>query len=407
MTIKNILIILTTFLISWLLPQLLHLITDEAPERFFVYYSSVEQEFCTISFSEKENKSIRKNIVSNKEYTRSEFDSILPLFYYRQLLAEGRMPDSIHGEAIKTADLSKKNLFFRYRPVDKNRPQIPLYTLFESVSGRVNLETPKDMFRIKKSIEFLTPENNEVNKTKSELFNKELLKFKFNFPPKIVVGNPSPRKPYDEGYFMIDNENQLFHLKMQKGKPFVRKVHLPDSLNVIHIATVEPEDHSFYAFLFGKDGSVYLLTTNDYQLKQLPIDPIDIDKCSFVVMENPLYWNVNIVSEEGETIYAIDSKTKELIKKHIFEQTKYSKAYLSIFFPFELSFKSRNSKFIVPHLHINYYYAQIVNLLLAIVFVIVFPKRKYAYSLFSFIWILITGIFACLAELFYLERRRK
>lgn len=405
--IKKILTILTTFLISWLLPQLFHLITDEAPERFFVYYSSVEQEFCTISFSEKENKSIRKNIVSNKEYTRTEFDSILPLFYYRQLLADGKMPDSIHGRAINIANLNQKNLFFRYRPVDKNRPQIPLYTLFESVSGRVNLETPIDMFRLSKNIEFLNPENNQINKEKSELFNHELTKANFKFPPRMVAGNPSPRKPYDEGYLIIDKKNQLFHLKMQKGSPFVRKVHLPDSLNILHIATVEPEDRSFYAFLFDKNGSIYLLTTKDYELKQLPINPIDIDKNSFVVMGNPLYWNINIVSEKGESIYAIDAETKELVKKHTFEQTKYSKAYLSILFPFELSFKSRNSKFIVPQLHINYYYAQIVNLLFMIVFVIVFPKRKYAYHLFTPIWIAITGVFGCLAELIFLEKRRK
>lgn len=407
MTIKKILIILTTFLISWLLPQLFHLITDEAPERIFVYYSSIEEEFCTISFSEKGNKNIRKNIKTNQEYTRSEFDSILPLFYYRQLLAEGKMPDSIHGKAIHTTDLGKKSLFFRYRPVEKNRPQIPLYTLFESVSGRVNLETPKDMFRINKSIEFLTPENNQVNKEKSEIFNNELVRVNFAFPPKIVAGNPSPRKPYDEGYLIIDGANKLFHLKMQKGAPFVREVHLPDSLNIVHIATVEPEDQSFYAFLFGKNGSIYLLTTNDYQLKKLPINPIDIDKCSFVVMGNPLYWNINIISEEGEVIYAIDAETKDLIKKHTFEQTKYSKTYLSFLFPFELSFKSRNSKFIVPQLHINYYYAQIVNLLFMIVFVIVFPKRKYTYHLFTPIWIAITGVFGCLAELIFLEKRRK
>lgn len=402
---KKILIIISTLILIWLLPKLLHMFTDTASDRIFVYYSSVEKDFCYVGFDNKQDKQIRKNITTGKEYTRSEFDSILPLFYYRQLLSEGRMPDSIHGVPINITDLNKKSFFFRYRPIDKNKPHIPLYIMFESMSGRVNLENPDDMFRINKKIEFLIPETNKVDENKSKLFNDALIKNKFEFPPRIVAGNSYSRKNYDEGYFVVDNSNQLFHIKMQKGKPYVHKVLFDNNIHIKHIMPEEPDDHSFYAFLFDDKGYVYVLTTNNYKIEKLPLEPINIDNSNISIMANSMYWNIKITNKNEEIVYAINANTKHLVKKHVFEKNIHNKKWLSYIFPYELLFKQKNTKYIRPRLKINYYYSSIINLVFMILFVVLLPKRKYNYTFFTPIWIVITGIFGLLAELIFLEKR--
>ena len=175
--INNTIILLATCLLAWIIPDLYHLATDKASKNLFSYYSSVEESFCTIDFDDVKERLVRKNVKTNQEYSEAEFDSILPMFYHRQLLSDGRMPDSIHGVPVTTKDVRKKSFFFRYNPTDKNKPHIPLYTLFESISGRVRLEMPGDVFRLKNAIEFIDPETNLVNQAKSALFMKEFVKY--------------------------------------------------------------------------------------------------------------------------------------------------------------------------------------------------------------------------------------
>ena len=107
---------------------------------------------------------------------------------------------------------------------------IGLYPLFESESDRVNLELPPDFFRINNSIEFITASTNDINLEKSKLFNQVFINKGFSFPAKIIAGIPTTRKSIDEGYFIVDNTNKLFHLKMTKGQPYFEYIQTPDNI---------------------------------------------------------------------------------------------------------------------------------------------------------------------------------
>lgn len=165
-SINYLIILLGTLLLAWLLPKSYHLITDTASKNIFTYYSSVDKAFCTIEFDKKEERLIRKNIKTNKVYNEHEFDSILPLFYSTQMFADGRMPDSIDGVEMKPREINSRKFFYRMNPMNKNKPHIPLYTLFESMSKRVRIEMPGDFFRLDSEIEFINPETNEVDQEK-------------------------------------------------------------------------------------------------------------------------------------------------------------------------------------------------------------------------------------------------
>lgn len=227
MKIKVLLVVLCTVLLAWLLPTFYGLFSEVHSGRYFVYYSSITNHFCSVEREADSKKMIRKDVTTNEEYNLNQFDSILPLMYYRQLLADGKMPDSIQGKKITVKDANTKSFFFRYKPTGKNSPAIGLYPLFEASSGRVDLKMPDDVFRLSSEIAFIKPETNTIDEEKTARFQKLFTEVGFSFPAKLVAGNPSPRKPYDEGYFVIDNNDRLYHLKLEKNKPYLHKIALP------------------------------------------------------------------------------------------------------------------------------------------------------------------------------------
>lgn len=392
-SINYLIIILGTLLLSWVLPTFYHLVTDKATQNVFTYYSSVEKSFCSIDFDEQEDRLIRKNIKTNREYTEQEFDSILPLFYYRQLLTDGRMPDSIHGVPISHKDIGNKSFFFRINPTDKNKPHIPLYTLFESMSGRVKLEMPGDVFRLDHKMEFVSPETNRVNKEKSILFHKEFVKRGFKFPAKQVVGNPTVRKPYDEGYFIIDNANQIFHLKMVNGMPFLKKLMIPEGVNPLYITTMEPTDRSFYAFVYAENERLYIITTNKYAFQEIPCPKYNADQDRLVLMANPLYWNVNVISAKGKSVMAIHANTKEKVDEITFQNKSETRSFIRYILPFSISFTTSDSLFVKPEIYIGSFMAFVMNAGFLFLFFVVSKIKNRRQQVIPLVWIAITGIY--------------
>ena len=397
-SIKYSIIILATILLAWLLPKAYHLIADQPFKNTFVYYSSVDEAFCTIEYNKSEEQLVRKNIKTNKVYTESEFDSILPMFYTRQLLSDGRLPDTFNGRNLTPRQINSKKFFLRANPYDKNKPHIPLYTLFESISGRVKLETPGDFFRLNSRIEFIDPETNQVKQEKSELFNREFEKRGFQFPAKLAAGNPSTRKAYDEGYFIIDNSNQIFHLKMVNAMPFLKKVSLPEHVVPEHIITMEPADRSFYAFVFDTNKKLHIITTNKYQLEEIPIPDYNIDKDRLLIMANPLYWNVNVISDKGKTTMAIDAVNKKKVDEVSFEKPNNSLAAINYILPFSIKFTNSATKYISPHIQFGTYAVIITNLIMCLIFALICRYRKQKQQISALAWIAITGIYGFISN---------
>ena len=391
--INSLIIILATLLLAWGTPELYHMMTDDATDNIFTYYSSVEKSFCTIDFDEVKEELVRKNVKTGREYTETEFDSILPLFYYRQLLSDGRLPDTIAGTALSPRQIGMKTFFFRNDAKDKNKPHIPLYTLFESMSGRVNLEMPGDFFRISDKIEFINPETNTIKQGKSQKFMAVFERSGFRFPARLVAGNPSARKPYDEGYFISDSNDQIFHLKMVNGKPFLRNTGFPSDVKPAFIATYEPDDRSFYAFVFGENNKLYIITTEQYKVEEIPTPAFDVNTDRLLIMANPLYWNVNVISGRGKEIFALDAKTKEVVDQVSFIHKKKKDPVGSFLLPFEIRMEKPTSLFISPSVKLGTSSALLVNLLFTIVFYVFCRNQKRRQKPLSLICIFVTGIY--------------
>lgn len=394
--IKILLIIVTILILAWMLPWSWQLATDQPMRYPFTYYSSIAE---TFGIRENINETTILKDARGNEYTEAQFDSLLPMVYFRQLAREGNLPDSLHGIGITQRTISIHNFYYRYRPSDKNMPVIPLYTLFESMPKRVDLEMPGDMFRLNNNVEFLVPETNSINQQKSTLFDEQLKKQGFEGPACIIAGNPTTRKSYDEGYFISDTNNHLFHLKMVNNRPYVGRINLPEYLIPIWITVTEYSPRDFYCFLLTDDGRLFTIQTDGYEVKEVAMPPFNTETDNLLIMGNLFHWNVQVTNDAGQTTYAVNAKDYQLIDQITFDAPEQNTLGYNYLMPFSLTFSSVNDKYIFPRLTFNGFQYLILSIFMFLGYVITRYRQKKKICLYSAILIALTGIFGLLANL--------
>ena len=339
---RYILVFIAVLTLAIFLPWLYWMAFEKPIRKPFVQYSYITNEFLIHRVSEKKWVDTK-----GKEYSREEYEQMLPMMFFKQLLASGTMPDSINGTALDMRAISREKSFFRLKTNDAPKPD--LYPLFESRSGRAQLEWPEDFFRITWRIDFIDAATNQILEEKSQMFSAALYQKGFVFPAKLIAGLPTPRKSCDEGYLIVDSKDQLFHLKMINGKPFVKKVGVPEGLKFRNIGCVDFKNKDFYAYLFSAKNEIYILTQDDYKLIKWPVDGYDPANCDLKIYGD--LFNYTVIIEAEEYIKAIaltpdyqlvDTFTESWETK---EQLTAGKVFASIF-PAQLSMTSETSKFI-------------------------------------------------------------
>lgn len=393
--IQAILTVLTTTILLWVFPWLLKLATNEASTYPFTYYSCIINQFVQNKFEGQELKYID---LDGNEYNRDEYDSITPMFNYRQLLQDGRLPDSILGVEISPRILSSNTFYFRSSPRSYNSKGINLYPMYESMSGRVRLESPDDMFTVGNSICFYEAESNRVKPEKSKKFQLAMEKKGFKFPVKWIAGNPSARKPYDEGWFMLDSNGQLFHVKMVNGKPFVKNTNAGEELDVVWMQTIETSNRRFYGFIFDSRQNVYFLSDVSYELVKLPIEAFNPTSDQMLIMANLFFWNVVVTRNQQREYTVLNSKTTERVDAHTeFRDLSRWEKIQPWVFPFYIEIESYQSTFVYPRFLGWSAKAFLLNLVFAIGFLVFFRQNRIPVKTLKFIFILTTGFCGFLA----------
>lgn len=363
--------LLSLFLLSWILPWILRIAMPEYNSVPFTLYSEVVHEFA--SLEPDGQKSIRYFDHAGRTYTEEQFDSILPSFYYRQLLMDNRMPDTLEGRSVDVEELRRAGFIFRSRPSEVNKRIVPLYPLLESVPKRVDLEMPDDVLRFTdEGVVFIEMASNSIRPSKSELFTKVMIQKGVIFPIRYIAGNPTNRKDYDEGYFFVDDKEQLFHLKQVRGRPFVRPIPLPEGLRVAQVFVTEYPSRSFFAFLSDMNGHFYMIERPDYRLRQLDLPPTDLSKQEMTIIGNPYYWTVVRDTEAGRHYTAIDARTLEAVDTLLFaDQTTKAQMIAKYLFSFQTSFISADNLVFKPQIHHFSFLALLPDFALALLYALI------------------------------------
>lgn len=346
---KIVLIGTLLFLALWQLPWLYRFMTAKAQSTPFTLYSCIVNDFAMVDAT---GKDIIYRDNSGQTYTRNEYDALLPAFYLRQLVADGCFPDSINGTAIDVKQVRQENFVFRTIPRDINGPKTGLYFLLESMSGRVDLQMPKDAFRLTESgIEFIDIESNSINREKSEKFTHMLKQKGFTFPVSTIAGNPTTKKEYDNGYLLLDKNKKLFHLKMTVGLPYVRAIEVPQGVELKHLFVTEFSSRKMLALMTDTNNSFYVLKNGTYDIRKTAIPSFNPQKDNMTIIGNLFDWTVVI----NNNYYAINAADYSLIKSMAFteeNETTMQKIGRYIF-PVSISFTNTQDRYVIPRITTN------------------------------------------------------
>lgn len=315
---KYVIIVLAVMVVAWLLPALYEIVFPRTGKMPFVVYSCLDSTF--IRFETQENKQVRYVDFRGHEFTKAEADSLLPLFSFRQLVAEGRLPDSLYGIAL-TPKLIQQNAFhFKTSPKQLNKPAVGLYTMFESASGNVDLVLPPDVFRLTdEGLEFIDCETNTVNRAKSLSFSRELAKHGFVFPVRLIWGNGTTRKDYDNGFLLTDSEDKLYQLKMVKGMPWVQEI-LNEKISKCgnekigkwkQLFTLEPANRRLIGLAVSEDNRFFAVRSNG-QLAEIGV-PYDPRQMQISIVGDLFHWTITEYTATDSRYYAVDANDFHLV----------------------------------------------------------------------------------------------
>lgn len=378
------------------LPKLYWLAFEKPNRAPFVMYSCLENDFMIIRDGD------RTDMKGNK-YSLEEFEQKLPLLNMRQLLVSGTMLDSINGVEMDPHVINTHRSFFRFKPAAVHAPDPGLFPLIESESGRAQLQMPEDFFRIQNRMEFVDAASNEVLEEKTRMFTAVLQKRGFLFPAKLIQGLPTTRKSCDEGYMVIDSNDMLYHVKMIEGKPYVKKVDLPENLKFKYISCVDFNDKKYYCYLFSDQNDLYTLSQDEYKLTKWPIEGLLPDNEEIKIYGD--YFNYNVISTGlnymkivalDKSYQIVDSYSESWPKR---SETKQGKVFGCIF-PAEISLSNKYSSFTDFFFSLSKsYYWIILNIILFAAQIIIVRKRKARVknNLIDLILVLVSGIFGFIA----------
>lgn len=367
---KYLIIVLAMMMVSWLLPALYELLSPRTDKTPFVLYSCLDSTF--IRF-ETHGKQIRYVNSRGEQFTKAQTDSLLPLFSFRQLVAEGRLPDSLFGVALTPKLIQQNTFHFKTSPKQLNKPAVGLYTMLESASGRVDLTLPSDVFRLTEDgLEFIDCETNSVNRAKSLSFSRELTKHGFTFPVHLIWGNGTTRKDYDNGFLLTDANDRLFQLKMVKGAPFVREIdrtnaNAGSNTRFTNVFVIEPANRALIGLVVDENHRLYAVRSNatlapigqqttpslvpcTLSLSTLTYSPQEMQ---ITIVGDLFHWTITEYTATDSRYYAVDANTFELVASEIIPDPERPLAQRleRILLPIRLRFTSWRTQLIRPNIN--------------------------------------------------------
>lgn len=321
------LLLLSVGVLSLYLPMLYTKLFLDTPGKTHLFYSPVTKRF---TYTEKivgpipeeaaasatdHNVEISYRDQDGSWLTRVAFEKRLPFIYYKNMEMWGLLPLNLEGKLLDKAVIKshRQVLELKHADITGRRPSAGMYPLLESVPDQVRLTFPEDRFRMTpERMEFVNVLTNRVDEDVSQRFTMALKKSGFVFPARSVHGKFTILKPFDEGVFLVDSAHQVFHLKRKHGNPVAVKTDIGAGVKTKHIKVSENKRKIYYGLLLEENGSLYLISYDNYRLIPLPVPGYDADTMDMKLLFNPLYCTAVYSDEEKIRGVVMDLKYKVL-----------------------------------------------------------------------------------------------
>lgn len=290
------------------LPQLYDKVFAVKVARTQMFYSPVSETFVFREHFGDHNFIYRDR--EGNEFDRKTFETLIPFIYYKNMDIWGLLPLKLDGRSFDAPTIKSNRQVFELKPRDivDNRPSIDIYPLLESNPGRARLRFPEDVFRMSgDEAEFVNVDVNARDDDLTAAFTQALSQAGFRFPARLIAGKATILKPFDEGYFAVDDTGQVFHLKRVDGRPQVVRTPIPMDIDIRHIKVSENKRRAYYGSLLTRDGKLFLISYDGYRLVELPTDGYDPDTMSYKLLMNPLYKTAIFTNRQTVKAVAMDA----------------------------------------------------------------------------------------------------
>ena len=167
--VRIIMVLLTVYIGSIVIPDFYRTSFKRNVKYVTLNYSEVTKQF--VIWGLKEGKLL--DTLGN-EYTRQEYERMVPFSSMAQLMKRGEFPDTVDGVAV-TPQLVAANSYRHIVNLTERGRYYAMTPLVHGGTDRVGYIYTNDMMRVNRNgIEFYNCETNRVDEEKSALFDKEL-----------------------------------------------------------------------------------------------------------------------------------------------------------------------------------------------------------------------------------------
>lgn len=388
---------LSVLILSWFLPWIYGLIFPVGVTDPFVAYSPITDSFIVSEAGGGDIYAVDAtgNPVG-ETLTKEDRDSLLPHIYYTQLMAHDRMPDSVSGKEVSVPVFKQSQWVFSSTPRDLNKVAPGVNLMMESMPARIDLVDPEMVFRFKKDkVEFIDITTNRVNADRSRRFTEIFADRGFSYPVKTLSANITTRKPYDEGYLMADNKGDIFHVKMQAGRPYMVKVSKPDSVMSEHLFILENVDRRQLGLVGDAAHNLYVLEREGYRLIPLQVGKVDPGRDRVSVVKNLFNWVVKISGSGGSRWVALDSDSYEPLGVYVVDYPRsMTERVAGYIFPFELSFTDLSDCLARPRVEFFSWHVIFLNVALSLIMLFIYRRQRLGLVITASCATLIFGIFS-------------
>lgn len=325
-----------------LLPQLYRVISVSGSDYKKVIYSEVLQDFIITEYdygtknpnSKKQSNNTIYRDTKGNFYSDQQVYELAPLENASQLAFDGNFPDSICGISVTPTMVDAEAFTVYYG--DRGGVYYGLFDLKDRMGYSSKEFQTRDLFAINKlGIRFINADSNVVDTVKTAVFNQALFMSGVDYPARYMW-TPVDRTDAEKlGYFILDNQGELFRLCMVYGEPEVVGMESPDGKVISNICFADVEE--FLAFVITEDGMTYMMDREfGYKRMQLP----DVSGCRVSMSANMLY-RMFTYSRYGCTDYYVTDREYNpvdscSIPSQTYEQTTKWRVQQTIF-PFTIS----------------------------------------------------------------------
>jgi len=282
--------------------------------------------------------------------TTAERERLLPHVYFNQLTSRDEMPDSIGPDSVSIPLLKQTQWTFSSLPRDVAKPRPDVYLIMESMPAGYGLKDPDQAFRFTADgVEFIDIETNTVNAGRSRRFSKVIAEKDMKLPVRHLFANITTRKPYDEGYLIVDAAGDVFQMKMQGGRPYLKKMANPDGAEFTHAFITENSDRTLLGLAFSEDGNLYAVDRATAALIRLPVEDIYPGRDRIQIYRTLPNWVIKSHAQEATVWTVIDSHDySHLADYRVAYPTPAAKKTAAWIFPFRLTFTDPDDSFARP-----------------------------------------------------------